>query len=78
MSDHNGDATGRIYAKEDTKGERMSDEDIRAFRALLRKFCEVELDQWELWRVDTRFGPVFIDISRVSVDGTSPDAYDII
>jgi len=42
------------------------------FLRLLRWFCERRLDQWERWKLNTKYGPVYIDISRKS------DGYDYV
>ena len=34
-------------------------------RKLLKWYCEYELDQWDFFRVHTKHGEVFIDISRM-------------
>lgn len=31
---------------------------------LLKKFCEKDLDQWERWKVNTKYGPVYIEVTR--------------
>lgn len=43
---------------------------------LLKWFCSKELDQWELWRVDTKHGKVYITISRMPEPNTKDEAYD--
>ena len=40
------------------------------FVELLKEFCVIELDQWVRWKLETKFGPVYISISRES-DGYS-------
>lgn len=46
-------------------------------RALIKRYGEKELDQFELWRTDTRWGPIYITISREPAPGVVPDAYDL-
>lgn len=36
----------------------------KIFFKLLRWFCENRLDQWERWKLDTKYGPVYISIDR--------------
>jgi len=34
------------------------------FIKLLRWFCTRRLDQWERWKIPTKYGPVYVSISR--------------
>ncbi len=34
------------------------------FKYFLKVFCEKELDQWERWKIKTKYGDVFVSISR--------------
>ncbi|MFG2245773.1 hypothetical protein [Spirillospora sp. NPDC048823] len=52
----------------------LSDQDFHILVNLLRRFCEYELDQFELWRLTTTYGENYINIGRVPV-GASHDAY---
>jgi len=36
----------------------------KVFFSLLKWFCTQRLDQWERWKIKTKYGNVFIDISR--------------
>lgn len=38
------------------------------FFKLLRWFCAEELDQWERWQIRTKYGKVFIEISRYALN----------
>lgn len=42
---------------------------------LLQRYCSEDLDQVETWKVPTRFGDVFIDVSRKPAAGMSSDDY---
>lgn len=42
---------------------------------LLQRYCSEDLDQVETWKVPTRFGEVFIDVSRKPAAGMSSDDY---
>ena len=42
---------------------------------LLQRYCSEDLDQVETWKVPTRFGAVFIDVSRKPAAGMSSDDY---
>jgi hypothetical protein len=54
----------------------LSDVEFRHFTALLHRFCQHELDQWENWRCRTTYGWVYINISRELPDGHREDAYE--
>jgi len=47
----------------------FSDEERRQFFALLKRYAEFELDQWARLKIKTKYGDVFIDVSR------KPDEY---
>jgi hypothetical protein len=53
----------------------MSDEDFRTLVKLLHRYAETELDQWELWRLPTIFGDVFIEVRRSATPGTAAVDY---
>ena len=55
---------------------RMSDEDFRTMVNVLHRYAEVDLDQWDLWRLPTQFGEVFIDIRRSPTPGFASTVYD--
>lgn len=42
-------------------------------KMLLKSFCEKDMDQFEMWQVDTTYGPVFISITR---ETNYPNAYE--
>lgn len=42
----------------------------------LYRFADHELDQWENWRLDSRYGPVYMRISRELPAGESAAAFD--
>ncbi|GAA2576648.1 hypothetical protein GCM10010435_60980 [Winogradskya consettensis] len=64
-------------AAEDATPDRMTDAEIRQLASLLARYSAHELDQFEHWRVESPYGPVFIDISRRCVPGTE-DWYHIL
>jgi len=55
--------------------EKLNHEELVQLRSLLRRYCAFDLDQWDLWKTDTPFGPVFIDIARLPRAGISPEMY---
>ena len=34
------------------------------FFKLLKWYCSKRLDQWERWKLETKYGPVYLQISR--------------
>jgi hypothetical protein len=36
----------------------------KLFLWLLKRFCAKDLDQWARWQVGTKYGPVYVQISR--------------
>lgn len=42
----------------------LSDAEMLELRWLLARYADFELDQFEHRRIESRFGPVFIDMSR--------------
>lgn len=45
-------------------GGPLSDAEVQDLVRLLARFAEHELDQWENWRIDTSYGPVYALITR--------------
>jgi hypothetical protein len=54
----------------------LTKEEFDQMRTLLKQFAETELDQWVAWRTQTRYGPVYISISRQPEPGASDEAYE--
>jgi len=52
-----------------------SDDEFRAFVAQLHRFCNVDLDQWVLWRLPTDYGEVYVSIGREPWPGSAPHHY---
>lgn len=42
---------------------KLTDQEFRAMFTLLHRYVMTEMDQWELWKFDTAFGKVYIDVS---------------
>ena len=68
------DAQAR-YREHLANRERMSHDDLNTLRSLLIRYASIELDQFESWKVETPYGPVYIDLSRRPMEGASPDIY---
>lgn len=54
---------------------RLSDDEAATLAALLHRYCEHELDQFDLWKLGTVYGPVYITITREPVAGVLPQSY---
>jgi hypothetical protein len=66
------------YAPVSDDEARLSDEEAQTLFALLRRYCSVELDQFENWRTATPYSEVFITVSRHPAPGATADMYDSI
>ena len=42
---------------------KLSDEEFKRMINLLNRYVETEMDQWELWKFNTSFSTVYINIS---------------
>lgn len=45
-------------------GGPLSDVESRELIRLLARYAERELDQWELWKLHTSYGPVYLQMNR--------------
>jgi hypothetical protein len=48
---------------------------MRTLGNLLQRYCSSELDQWELIRVSTAQGEVYLELTRRYPDGRPADLY---
>lgn len=55
--------------------EEFTDADARELARLLAKFANHKLDRHELWKLEFRWGSVYVDISRRPPQGASEFAY---
>ena len=53
----------------------FTDDDARELARLLAKYATCCLDQFELWKLEFRWGAVYVDISRRPYQGASLFAY---
>lgn len=42
---------------------------------LLKRYVEHDMDQWELWKFDTKRSTVFVNVSLYPAEGAAEDAY---
>lgn len=54
---------------------RLSENEADTLAALLHRYCEYDLDQFELWRLRTAYGPVYVTIAREPPSGIAPQTY---
>jgi hypothetical protein len=59
---------------DDTAG--LTDAEFQQMLALLRRHVSADMDQWECWRLETVYGPVFIRITRELPAGEPVTSYD--
>lgn len=43
--------------------EKLSDEEIRQMATLIKRYACTDMDQFDLWKFDTDFGKIFVEIS---------------
>jgi hypothetical protein len=43
--------------------EKLSDEEIRQMFRLLRRYASTDMDQWDLFKFDSKRGKVFVSIA---------------
>ncbi len=44
--------------------EKLNDSEYIQMLQLLHRYSETELDQWDLWKFDSKFGNIYITVSR--------------
>ena len=54
--------------------QKFTEDDYKTFYSLLKQFSETELDQWVRWKFNTKYGYVFVDITRK--EDEYPDSWD--
>ena len=69
-------ASEAMSMSESPSPQPLSEDEHEQLRHLLRRFCAWDLDQWEMWRTGTPYGPVYITITRRPEDGATPEASD--
>jgi hypothetical protein len=56
-------------------GGSLTDDELRVLSILLARFASYDLDQWELWRLSTAHGSVYLTMARQPESGVSEDTY---
>jgi hypothetical protein len=55
--------------------ESLTASEFDHLRILLQRFTEHDLDQWDNWRFDTSYGPVFVQLTRELQPGVPAAAF---
>lgn len=56
-------------------GLPLTNGELRKLAELLARYASHDLDQFEYWRLESPYGPVYLTMSRRPFPGTSDDAY---
>jgi hypothetical protein len=56
--------------------DQMSEQEFDEMRALIKRYAETEMDQWAAWRTETKYGTVYVSITRVPASGATDEGYD--
>jgi hypothetical protein len=57
-------------------GGPLTDAELRELIRLLARYAERELDQWDLWKIHTSYGPVYMQMGREFPKGWPEEADD--
>ncbi|MFI6166585.1 hypothetical protein ACIBCN_07340 [Nocardia sp. NPDC051052] len=60
----------------DTSGRSMTEAELRQFFMLLQRFCDTELDQFEHLIIPTRWGDVYVELTRGCPAEDIPQVYN--
>jgi hypothetical protein len=55
--------------------ESLTASEVEHLRALLQRFTDHDLDQFDNWRLDTSYGPVFVQFARERQPGVPAEAF---
>ncbi|MCP4163964.1 MAG: hypothetical protein GY760_28205 [Deltaproteobacteria bacterium] len=44
--------------------EKLSESEFKQMFQLLHRYSETELDQWDLWKFKSKYGKIYVTISR--------------
>jgi hypothetical protein len=55
--------------------DRMSDDEIEELLRLMTRYCDLELDQWDYWRLPTKWGGAYVRITNQVPPGEPEDVY---
>jgi len=44
--------------------EKMTDEEVREMFRLIKRYATLEMDQWDMFKFDSKYGQVYVNITR--------------
>jgi hypothetical protein len=62
-------------ADDECVSAKLSDEEFWHLLQLMERYAETDMDQWDTWRLDTSYGPVYVRITRELTAGEPEQAY---
>lgn len=62
----------------DDPGGPLSDPEFQGLIRLLARYAERELNQWDCWKLQTSYGPVYLQMSRELPSGWPDEAFTTI
>ncbi|MFJ3881580.1 hypothetical protein ACIPW5_29535 [Streptomyces sp. NPDC090077] len=62
----------------ETTGKNLTDDELEQLKALLRRFCTYDLDQFELVKTQSPYAEAYIVISNKPIPGTQRKDYNTI
>lgn len=55
---------------------KLSDGEFRVMLRLLQRYADHDLDQWQLWRLPSGYGDLFVSLRRSPEPGIAVEVYD--
>ncbi|WP_444899922.1 hypothetical protein ACJJIX_03670 [Microbulbifer sp. VAAC004] len=57
-----------------SKADKLTKDEMNQMFQLIKRYSETEMDQWDLWKFDTKYEKVYVSFSR-EVPKSEEDAY---
>ncbi|MEX2961556.1 hypothetical protein [Microbulbifer sp. TYP-18] len=54
---------------------KLSDAEFKQMLELLKRYVENDMDQWELWKFDSNFSKIYVNVSMKPVHPSTEEAY---
>jgi hypothetical protein len=54
---------------------RLSDEEFWLLLTMLRRYADTDMDQWDCWQLDSRYGKVYFRITRELAEGENAQTF---
>lgn len=58
-----------------TESSPLDEAEFAELLKFLRRYSETNMDQWEMWRMPTSFGQVYVEVRRSPSPGLDDTAY---